>query len=136
MEQGIQLIISICFLVIGSSMFMRANDWVLWVKHAETQGRVASLIFGTLNLLLGSVIIAFHEVWNGIFIIVTILGFLLCFRGIILLLWPNCLLFIIKKFSRNLNGIIKIAGLAMFAISLVLIGGLYGFGDDYDLSSL
>ena len=50
----------------------------------------AALLWGLMALLLGLTVLAFHQRWNGpVEIAITLLGWILILRGVILLLFPD-----------------------------------------------
>ena len=50
----------------------------------------AALLWGFMALLLGLTVLAFHQRWNGpVEIAITLLGWILILRGVILLLFPE-----------------------------------------------
>lgn len=121
MEYAIELMVGICFLVLGLSIFLRTHDWIGWVGHIKQQGRNASLVLGVVNLLLGSFILAFHWVWEGLAMIVTIFGVLFTFRSVILLLCPGFLPKMLECLTPRLNGVFKLAGVIVTLIGAIVL---------------
>ena len=126
MEQSIELMTAICFLVMGLSMLFRTSDWQAWVKHLQAQGRSTSLVLGSINLLLGSFIVAFHWVWEGIGLIVTIFGVLFLLRSVVLLFCPGFLPKMLKKLAPRMGGLVTVSGLVITGIAVLLLYYLYG----------
>ena len=125
MEYSIELMTAICFAVLGLSMLFLTADWLAWIKHLQAQGRNTSLVLGSVNLLLGSFIVAFHWVWEGIALIVTVFGILFLFRSIVLLFCPGFLPMMLEKLMPRFNGLVKASGLIIAAIAAALFYDLY-----------
>ncbi len=125
MEQSIELMAGICFLVMGLSMLLRTSDWMDWITHLQAQGRNTSLVLGSVNLLLGAFIVAFHWVWEGIALIVTLFGVLFLFRSVVLLSCPGFLPGWLQKMAPNMGKIVKLSGLVIAAVAVSLFYDLY-----------
>jgi hypothetical protein len=54
------------------------------VLHPATQqGEAGAFVDGFMNLPLGGVIVAFHNTWSGIPVVLTVLGWCLLIKGLI-----------------------------------------------------
>lgn len=89
MEQAVQFMMGISLAVLGLSLFFRASDWVAWMRDVQHAGREASLPIGALNLFLGSLVLGFHQIWEGWPMIVTVIAVLMTLKGILYLLMPG-----------------------------------------------
>lgn len=107
-------------------MLFRSEDWQAWVTHLQVQGRNTSLVLGSVNLLLGSFIVAFHWVWEGAALLVTLFGVLFLCRSVVLLFCPNFLPKTLKKLAPRMNGLITLSGLVITAVAVILLYDLYG----------
>lgn len=126
MAYPIELMVAIGFLVMGLSMLFRTSDWQAWILHLQAQGHNTSLVLGSINLLLGSFIVAFHWVWEGVAMIVTIFGILFLCRSVVLLFCPAFLPKMLKKLAPRMDGLIMLSGLVITAVAVVLFYDLYG----------
>ena len=124
MEQLIQVIIVITFFTLRISMVLRAKIWVEWVQKLQSNGTSGILSLGLINLLLGSIIVTFHWVWEGFAMIVTIIGMIMLCRSFIILLTPNLFLKIIDKTLPKMNVIVSIGGFLFVVIAVLLFYNL------------
>ena len=74
MEQGIQLFAAIAFLVIGLSHIAQPRGWVAFFQALAARGIPGAFLEGFLLLNFGAVIVAFHNVWHGPAIVLTLIG--------------------------------------------------------------
>ena len=127
MEQSIEFMFAICFLLVGLSLLFRSGNWLDWMHYLQQRGTNSSIVLGMTNLLLGTFIISFHWVWNGLAMIVTIFGCLFIVRSLVLLMCPKFLPGMLKHILEHHRAMIPFAG--AFA---TVVGGLLL----YDLSAL
>lgn len=128
MEQSIQLMAGVCFLVLGLSYMLRPKDWIAWVDNLQSKGRRGSLSLGIFVLVLGSFIVAFHPVWQGIPLVLTLLGILATIKGTMLVLFPGWLPAQLEKGSNNLQLLLKIKALLTMMLGVALLTLLYKGG--------
>lgn len=121
MEQAVQFMAGISLLLVGLSYLLRADDWKKWLTKAEKDGRHASLVFGSINVLIGSFIVAFHHVWEGIPLILTIIGIIAVFKGAVYILFPQWLPTKLKYLSKNIKPILRVSGLILAVIGVLLL---------------
>ena len=74
METSVEKLVAINFLVIGLSHILQPRVWVQFFIMLREKGEVGSFLNGFVHFPLGAFIVAFHNVWHGIPMIVTIMG--------------------------------------------------------------
>lgn len=121
MEQAVLLMAGICLLLIGLSYFFRAEEWNRWLEHAEKRGAQASLVFGGVNLLIGSFIVAFHPVWSGIPLILTIIGLIAVLKSFTYLLFPQWLPQKIRYIRESEKRPLQCSGVVLAVIGILLL---------------
>jgi hypothetical protein len=78
------------FVLVPSIIAVRASTQMPILFHAFASDPIWQWAFGAILLLWGSVIIAFHQYWHGAAaILVSLLGWFLAIRGILILAVPN-----------------------------------------------
>ena len=77
MEAAIERLAALAFLVTGLSHLLAPRAWVSYFGRLEAQGEAAGIWNGLLHLPLGLVIAAFHPVWQGPGLVVTLIGWAL-----------------------------------------------------------
>ena len=88
-EIAIEKLAAIGFLVIGISHLVQPRAWSEFFIRMREKGPVGSLQLGLLNLPFALLIIAFHNVWHGLPMIVTIMGWLLLLKSFLYLVLPG-----------------------------------------------
>src|SRR5262245_61173529 len=81
MERGTELFAAINCLVIGASHVACPGVWVSFFQMLMAKGRPGVFINGWLALGFGSIIVAFHNVWQGLPMILTLLGWAQVLKG-------------------------------------------------------
>ena len=74
MEQAVQLFAAVGFLVIGLSHLLQPKSWVAFYQALAAQGNVGAFMEGFLLLNFGGIIVAFHNVWDGPALLLTLIG--------------------------------------------------------------
>ena len=88
METAIERLAALAFLVLGLSHLVAARAWVGFFERVAAQGEAAATWNGLLHLPLGLVIVAFHPVWQGPGLFVTLIGWSLVAKATAQLCWP------------------------------------------------
>lgn len=118
MEIGIEKLVAISYLVIGLSHLIQPRVWAKFFIMLRDKGEVGSLLSGLLHFPLGVVIVSFHNVWHGIPVAVTVMGWGLVFKGLLYLTHP--------KHGMRMLGRVSIERSWEFAIAGIIAVGLSG----------
>jgi hypothetical protein len=70
----VEIYAAIQFFVIGLSHVVQKRVWVAFFIQLRTLGHVGVFANAFLSLIFGSIIVAFHNVWSGLPIVLTIIG--------------------------------------------------------------
>lgn len=74
MERAIEVYAGIQFLIIGLSHLLQPRAWVAFFVLLREKGDVGVFCNGFLSLIFGAVIVTFHNVWTGLPVILTVIG--------------------------------------------------------------
>jgi hypothetical protein len=88
METSVEKLTALYFLVIGLSHIAQPRAWVQFFIMLREKQAVGSLLNGLVHFPLGVFIVAFHNVWSGIPMIVTIIGWGLVIKSTIYFVYP------------------------------------------------
>jgi len=88
MEIIVEKIVAAVFLITGVSHIVQPGAWTEFFIHFRGNGRAGVLQLGLLQLPLALVIAILHNVWHGLAIIVTLVGWALLLKSLIYLLLP------------------------------------------------
>ena len=80
-EQAIQLFAAIGFLVIGLSHLAQPSAWVAFFQALAARGTTGVFLEGFLLLNFGAIVVAFHNVWHGPAIVLTLVGWAQVLKG-------------------------------------------------------
>lgn len=119
MEEAIRLMAAVNFIVIGLSHMLQPRVWVdFFIKYRE-KGEVAAFHTAFLHLPIGSVIVAFHQVWSGIPAILTFIGWAYVAKSLLYFTYPKHGLRMMQRVSFERSREFVAAG-----VVLTVIGGL------------
>ncbi len=122
METSIQTIAAISFIVIGLSHITNPRGWVEFFRILGEKGKAGIFLIALLHLPMGALIVAFHNVWQGIPLILTIIGWGYVLKSLIYFVYP--------AHGRKVLARVKIERSWEFVVGgvfLVALGGLLTF---------
>ncbi len=111
MERAVHIYAIINLTVIGISHVVRPRVWVDFFVFLRERGEAGVFAVALLNLIFGSIIVAFHNVWSGIPLMLTVLG------------WANVLKALIY-FAFPASGLRRLQFLSQERAKLVVVGGI------------
>ena len=83
MKTGIEIFAALNFAVIGLSHLLQPQVWVAYFTWLRSKGKVGALVNGLHSLAFGSLIVAFHNVWQGLPMLLTIIGWAQVLKGLV-----------------------------------------------------
>jgi hypothetical protein len=143
MEQAVAFMAGVNFLVLGLSYFFNSGDWIAWIAHLQKQVRRGSLTIGMINLLIGGFILGFHWKWEGIALVLSVVGVLATINGTIYMLFPNWLPAALDWLEPYCRAILLCASIVMVAIAAAsfcewwqLAGPAYNWLPDFNQAAV
>ena len=124
MERAVEIYAVIQLSVIGLSHIVQHRAWAEFYLFLRGKGDAGVFANAFLNLMLGSVILAFHQVWSGIPLILTVLGVLNVVKATISFLAPSVSMRSMNRVSLEGSRIFIPSGAAFVVIAAVLAYGL------------
>lgn len=82
MQQATQVFAAISFLVIGLSHLAQPKAWVAFYQALAARGTPGVFLEGFLLLNFGAIIVAFHNVWDGPALLLTLIGWAQVLKGL------------------------------------------------------
>lgn len=119
-ERAAEIFAVVNFAVIGVSHLLRPRDWVDLFVGLRSLGRTGVFINGMLSLMVGSIIVALHNVWHGMALIVTLLGWLQVLKALSSLTFPDAGMKGLMRVSMDRAWEFQAAG-ALFLIISALV---------------
>ncbi len=89
MEREIQIFATINLVVIGLSHVAQPRAWAEFFVALREKGDRGVFVVGFMSLAFGSLIVAFHNVWSGLPIVLTILGWAQVLKGLVYFTFPS-----------------------------------------------
>lgn len=117
MEQAVAFMAGVSFLGLGLSYFFNSGDWIAWIAHLQKQVRRGSLTIGMINLLIGGFILGFHWKWEGIALVLSVVGVLATIKGAVYMLFPSFLPRMLEGLEPHCRGLLLFASLVLIAIA-------------------
>ena len=88
MERAVQLFAVVNFTVIGLSHILRPRVWADFFAWLCERGEAGVFANAFLSLVFGSIIVAFHNVWTGIPLVLTLVGWLQVAKALVYFTFP------------------------------------------------
>jgi hypothetical protein len=88
-EISVEKMTAIFFLVTGLSHIVQPRVWISFFIMLREKGEVGSFLNALVHFPLGAFIVAFHNVWHGIPLIVTLIGWGLTVKSMIYFVFPR-----------------------------------------------
>ena len=123
MERSVEILAIILFGVVGLSHLLQPKAWVEYFILLRGRGEVGAFVDGFLHLPLAGGIIAFHNVWSGIPIVLTLLGWAFLIKSLVRFCVPKLGLRMMARVSVERSWEFQVAGAV-----LVVLAGLLGYG--------
>jgi hypothetical protein len=123
MERSVEVLAIILFGITGLSHILQPKAWVAFFTLLREKGEAGAFVDGFLNLPMGGVIVGFHNVWSGIPLVLTLVGWALLIKSLIRFCAPAQAVRIMGRVSLERSWEFQVAG-----AGLVALAGLLGYG--------
>ena len=89
MESKIQLVFAIQLAVLGMAHLLRPSSLVQFYEALNSKREGGVVVIGLMSLTVGSFLVVLHNVWTGLPVLLTILGWAQLIKGAVYLLFPS-----------------------------------------------
>jgi hypothetical protein len=120
MERAIEFLAAIQCLVIGLSHVAQPRGWVEFFVWLRGKGHAGVFANGFLSLWFGSVIVAFHNTWEGLPAVLTFLGWAQVFKAFVNFVLPQVAMRGLARVSPERAREFVAAGVVLLALSGLL----------------
>ena len=117
MELAVTKLAIICFFITGVSHIVHPRVWAQFFIDMHAKGNIGSFHNALLHFPLGVVIVSFHNVWSGLPLILTLIGWGLVLKGFIYFVFPHHGSKVLARVSMERSQGFFIAGLFSIGIS-------------------
>jgi len=123
-ERALEIFAVVQLTVIGLSHIVFHRAWAEFFIWLTAKGRVGAFANGFMSLALGSMVVAFHQVWSGLPMVLTIMGVLSLVKAAQCFLLPDLALRSMARVSLARSRGFVVAGVIALAIAGVTAYGL------------
>lgn len=120
-ERATEVFAVVNLAVIGVSHIVQPAAWVEFFIVLRERGHAGVFVNGMLSLTFGSILVAFHNVWTGLPMIVTLLGWAQVVKGLISLVAPSIGLGKMMRVSMARAWEFQAAGAAFVLLAALIV---------------
>lgn len=120
MERATEAFAVVNLAVIGVSHITQPRGWVDFFIFLRERGHAGVFFNGMLSLTFGSILVAFHNVWTGLPMIVTLLGWAQVLKGLLSLVAPSIGLKKMMRVSMDRAWEFQAAGVVLVALAALI----------------
>lgn len=117
MERAVLVYAVVHLLVIGLSHLLRPRAWVEFFVLLREKGAPGVFAVAFMSLYFGSVVVAFHRVWSGIPLVLTLLGVAQVLKAALYFCFPRFALTKLHRVSPERAWEFQAAGAALLALA-------------------
>jgi len=117
MEVAVTKLAIICFFIIGVSHIVQPRVWTQFFIDMRSKGEVGSFLNALLHFPLGVVIVSFHNVWHGLPIVLTLIGWGLVLKSFVYFVFPSYGAKVLDRISMERSWGFVVAGIFSLGIS-------------------
>jgi uncharacterized protein YjeT (DUF2065 family) len=119
-EQAAEVFAAIYLFGIGLSHALQPQVWVEFFAWMREKGRAGMFVEGLLSLGFGALIVAFHNVWSGLPVVLTLIGWGQVLKGLVRLVAPRLSLRVYRRVTPERAWQFRAAGAVALALSGLL----------------
>lgn len=124
MEEAVEKLAIICFLLTGISHIFQPKIWVKFFIKLREMGDIGVFVNGFIHYPLGAIIVAFHNVWTGIPLVLTLIGYGLLLKGLVCFVFPALAIRSLDRVSLERSYEMVVAGFVAIAFAGLLLYSL------------
>jgi len=121
MEVAVTRLAIICFFIVGVSHIVQRRVWVRFFMDLHSKGEVGSFLNALLHFPLGVLIVSFHNVWHGLPVVLTLIGWGLVLKSFIYFVFPSRGVKMLARVTMEKSWEFVVAGVFSIGISGLLI---------------
>jgi hypothetical protein len=126
LQTGVEIFAVIHFATMGLSHIVAHRAWAEFFILLREKGHPGVFAVGFLSLGFGSIVAAFHPVWSGIPLVLTLLGWAHVLKGLVYLCVPSIGLKKLGVVSLERSRMFMIPGVALLLLAALILWGLLG----------
>ncbi|MEP7149474.1 MAG: hypothetical protein ABI857_11395 [Acidobacteriota bacterium] len=124
MELAVTKLAIICFFITGVSHIAQPRVWAQFFIDMHSKGEVGSFQNALLHFPLGALIASFHNVWHGLPVVLTLIGWGLVLKSLIYFVFPRHGVKMLARVSTERSWEFIVAGVFSIGLSGLLLFSL------------
>ena len=120
MERATEVFAVLNLAIIGASHIAQPRGWVEFFIFLRERGHAGVFFNGMLSLTFGSILVSFHNVWTGLPMVVTLLGWAQVLKGLLSLVAPSIGLKKMMRVSMERAWEFQAAGVALVLLAALI----------------
>lgn len=120
MIAGIERLTALAFIITGLSHITAPRAWARFFIDMREKGEIAGFLNAYVHIPLGLLILAFHPVWSGPGLLVTLIGCALTLKGTLYFLWPSLALRSMAHLREDNAWRFRVAGVPAVLLGLIV----------------
>lgn len=121
MEIAVTRLAIICFFIIGVSHIVQSRVWVRFFMDLHRKGDVGSFLNALLHFPLGVLIVSFHNVWHGLPVVLTLIGWGLVLKSFFYFVFPQRGVKMLARVTMEKSWQFVVAGVFALGMSGLLV---------------
>ena len=121
MQRAVQVYAAVQFIIIGLSHIFQRRAWAEFFIHLRSLGNTGVFLNGFLSLIFGSIIVAFHNVWTGLPVVLTVLGWAQIVKAFVAFVFPTLGARGINRVSVERDWEFAVGGVIFLALAALMI---------------
>ena len=126
MQHAIETIAVIQFTIVGLSHIIQRHAWVDFFIWLRERGYPGVFVHGFLSLGFGSLVVAFHNVWTGLPMVLTVVGYVYLLKASLCFLWPATQMRTLGRVSHERAWEMIIPGVIYLGVAAIVAYSLWG----------
>ena len=125
MERSVEILAVVFLGVVGLSHLLQPRAWVQFFIQLRARGETGAFVDGFLHLLPAGIIIGFHNVWSGVPLVLTLLGWAFLIKSLLRFCHPKQALRVWARVSLERAWEFQVAGVGVLILVTVLGYSIY-----------
>jgi|SRR6185369_13611646 hypothetical protein len=121
MEVAVTKLAIICFFIVGVSHIAQRRVWMRFFMDLHSKGEVGSFLNALLHFPLGVLIVSFHNVWHGLPLVLTLIGWGFVLKSFIYFVVPKHGVKMLARVTSEKSWEFVVAGVFSICISGLLM---------------
>src|SRR5262245_4070484 len=117
MAREVELFVAVFSLVMGLSHALQPQVWVDFFIRLRELGKPGVVAAGMFSLAFGAFVATFHNVWHGLPMVLTLVGWAAVLKGLLFLVAPDVGMRSLTRVSPERRHEFVVAGLVSLALS-------------------